>query len=139
MHIAHGQRKALDLLFKNLLIRSTILITICSISFLGVMQYVTYLNLSIVHRIAPLGVLVLLAITTIVNSLIFGMATYMRAHREEPMLAQSIVVGFLTALAVYLGSRHGVFVMMFLYMAITIIISLPWTTILFIQYRKRVV
>jgi hypothetical protein len=137
MLIAHGQRKELDLLFKQLIIRSTMLIALCCMGFLVVLQYLSYINLSIVHRIAPLEVLSLMAITTIVNSLIFGMATYMRAHREEPMLAQSIVVGLLTATAVYLGSNYGVFVMMFLYMAITIIIALPWTVLLFIRYRRR--
>ena len=137
IHIAHGQRKALDALFKRLLIRSTILVTMSSISFLAIIYYLTYINLSIVLRIAPLGVLALLAITTIFNSLIFGMAIYMRAHREEPMLAQSIVVGLLTVCAVYLGSRYGVFTMMFLYMVITIAISLPWTAALFFQYQKR--
>lgn len=136
-YIAHGQRKALDLLFKQLLIRSTMLIAICCIGFLVILQYLTYINLSIVHRIAPIEVLILLAITTIVNSLIFGMATYMRAHREEPMLAQSIAVGLLTASAVYLGSKYGVFAMMFLYMTVTVIISLPWTILLFIRYCRR--
>jgi len=135
--IAHGQRKALDLLFNQLLVRSTILITICCIGFLVVLQYLTYIDLSIVHRIAPLEVLVILAITTIVNSLIFGMASYMRAHREEPMLAPSMIVGLLTALAVYFGSKYGVLMMMFMYMLIVIFVSLPWTVFLFLTYYKN--
>ncbi len=134
LHIAKGDKKNLDLLFKHLLIRSTIMIFICAISFLGIVQYLTYLNLEIVRRLVPLDVLVLLAIATIVNSLIFGMATYMRAHREEPMLLQSIMVGILTALAVYFGSRYGIFTMIFLYMLICVFISLPWTLWLYKKY-----
>jgi len=96
-------------------------------------------GVSEVRRISSPIVLAVLAIITTANSIVFCLATYMRAYREEPMLKQSLAVGFLVATAVYIGSKYGVLPMMILYMLICIFVSLPWAAWLYFGYLKRAV
>ncbi len=78
-----------------------------------------------------------LAAVTVANTFVAAAATYMRAHKEEPMLPVSIATGVLTLAAAWFGSRHGVLPMMALYAAVTLLIALPWTARLFGRYRGR--
>ncbi|NMM13776.1 MAG: hypothetical protein HHJ17_09620 [Rhodoferax sp.] len=137
MHIARGERRELNSLFKALFIRSTVAIALTSTGFVFVAWYLTQIGLPLMLRIASPNVLAVLAIVTTVNSMVFAMAIYMRAHREEPMLTQSIVVGVMIASVVYMGSIYGILTMMLLYMAICVFVSLPWTIWLFYRYLKR--
>lgn len=136
MHIARGERRELNNLFKALFLRSTVVIALMSTGVALVVWYLNQIGLPLMMRIASPSVLVVLAIATTVNSIIFSMAIYMRAHREEPMLTQSIVVGLMIACMVYLSSKISVFNMMFSYMLIAIFISLPWTIWMFAKYLK---
>lgn len=137
MHIARGERRELNSLFKALFIRSTVAIALTSTGFVLVAWYLSQIGLPLMLRIASPSVLAVLAIVTSVNSMVFAMAIYMRAHREEPMLIQSIVVGVMIAAAVYMGSIYGVLTMILLYMAVCVLMGLPWTIWLFIKYFKR--
>ena len=137
MHIARGERRELNSLFKALFIRSTAAIALISTGFVLVAWYSSHIGLLQMLRIASPSILAVLAIVTTVNSMVFAMAIYMRAHLEEPMLTQSIVVGVVIAAAVYIGSIYGVRTMMLLYMAVCVFISLPWTIWLFMRYHSR--
>lgn len=138
MHIARGERSELNALFKALFLRSTVVIALMSVGFVLAAWYLKQLGLPLIMRIASPDVLAVLAIVTIVNSMVFSMAIYMRAHREEPMLIPSVVVGLLIACIAYLLLKTSIFTMMFFYMLITIFVSLPWTVWLFGGYRKRI-
>jgi hypothetical protein len=81
--------------------------------------------------------LVCLAVVTLTNVFVYGAATYMRSHREEPMLPVSVVGAVVTLIAAQFGSRHDVFTAVFLYALVHVAISLPWTTKLFLSYRRR--
>jgi hypothetical protein len=96
-----------------------------------------HLGLTLMTRISSPNVIASIGGVTLVNSMVFSMAIYMRAHREEPMLSQSIAVGLLTAISVYFGSSFGVLNMMLWYLAVCSFVSLPWTIILFFRYWKR--
>lgn len=137
MHIARGERRELNNLFKALFLRSTVVIVLTSVGVVLVAWYLKQTGLPLMMRIASPGVLAVLAIATSVNSMVFSMAIYMRAHREEPMLTQSVVVGLMIAAMVYWSSRISIFSMMFYYMLIVIFISLPWTILLFSRYFKK--
>jgi hypothetical protein len=137
MLIARGERRELNSLFKALFIRSTVVIALTSTCVVLVVWYLNQVGLPLMMRIASPSVLTVLAIVTVVNSMVFAMAIYMRAHREEPMLTQSIVGGLLVACAVYIGSIYGVLIMMVLYMIVSVFISLPWTIFLFMRYHRK--
>lgn len=135
-HIARGERRELNILFKALLLRSTLVIALTSAGVVLSSWYLNQIGVPQMMRIASPSVLAVLAVTTTVNSIVFSMAIYMRAHREEPMLTQSIVVGLMIASGVYIGSIYGILTMMLLYMLISLFISLPWTTWLFFSYWR---
>jgi hypothetical protein len=137
MHIARGERSELNSLFKGLFIRSTAAIALISSGFVLVAWYLSQIGLPLMMRIASPSVLAVLAIVTTINSMVFAMAVYMRAHREEPMLTQSIVGGLLVACAVYMGSIYGVLTMMLLNMVVCVVVSLPWTIWLFMRYYRK--
>jgi membrane protein CcdC involved in cytochrome C biogenesis len=138
MHIARGQRAELNAQFRSLFVRSTVFIALACAGVVLAALYGKHIGLPLMERIAAPAVLAVLAVTTTVNAMVYSMAIYMRAHREEPMLLQSIVVGLLIAVSVYIGSVFGVLVMMALYMVISVCVSLPWTIRLFLSYRQRV-
>lgn len=137
MHIARGERGELNSLFKALFFRSTVTIAFTATGFVLIAWYLNLIGLPLMRRIASPNILAVLAIVTIVNSMVFSMAIYMRAHREEPMLTQSIVVGVMIAAAVCMGSIYGVLTMMLLYTAVNVFISLPWTLWLFMRYHIK--
>ena len=136
-HIARGERVKLNQLFFQTVIRSTGFVLLSSISLVILMLILDHLGVELTKRISPAPVLICLAVTTVANSCIFSAAGYMRAHREEPMLAVSICVASLTLIAVYFGSYHSVFLAVFLCALITVCIALPWTFYLFITYFRR--
>ena len=136
-HIARGERRELNILFTVLFLRSTIFIALMSASVALVAWYLNQLGVPQMIRIASPSVLAILAVVTVVNSMVYAMAVYMRAHREEPMLTQSVVFGLLMILVVYFGSKISIFIMMFTYMMAMIFVSLPWTIFLYKKYFKR--
>jgi hypothetical protein len=99
----------------------------------GAMQF----DLTIIQRVSNLPVLICIAAVTTTNCVIFSAAIFMRAHREEPMLAVSIISGLLTALVTWHGSKYGTFEMMLGYSAVTILVALPWTMRLLNSYLVR--
>ena len=137
MHIARGERRELNNLFKALVLRSTVITALMSAGVVGVAWYLDTLGLQVMMRIASPSVLAVLALITVTNSIVFAGAVYMRAHREEPMLSVSIVVGLLTAGAVYFGSSISVLRMALYYAGISFFVSLPWTIWLFLSYFNR--
>lgn len=137
-YIARGQRSKLDREFRRLFFSSTVFIALSCIGVVLAALYGQHVASPLMARIAPPAVLGILAVTTITNAIVYSLAIYMRAHREEPMLAPSIVVGLLTTVAVYLGSYTGVMVMMSLCMGVALCVSLPWTVRLFLNYQKRI-
>jgi hypothetical protein len=99
----------------------------------GAMQF----DFTIIQRVSSLPVLICIAAVTAANCVIFSAAIYMRAHREEPMLAVSITSGLLTAVVAWHGSKYGAFEMMLGYAAVTILVALPWTMRLLHGYLVR--
>ena len=137
MLIARKERHQLNRLFRAVFIRSTTAIALIAISFTCMAWYLTTHHVQWILRLAPPPVLAVLTIVTIINSMIFAMVIYMRAHREEPMLTQSIVIGLMIALMIYFCGTTSVLMMMSGYMMITLFIGLPWTVWLFLKYKTR--
>jgi hypothetical protein len=102
-----------------------------------VVKLISVLGVPLIQRLASVDVLACLAIVTAANSVIFSLAVYMRAHKEEPMLLVSVISALLTVLSVYLGAQFSVRAMMFGYAAVTLVVVLPWTLRLFLNYFRR--
>ena len=59
------------------------------------------------------------------------------AHKEEPMMYLSIVCGLLTVVSIYFAAKESSLLVMQLYTLIILIVSLPWTIKLFLNYYRR--
>lgn len=126
--LAQLKAVALPSLFFTAALSSLVLLAVW-----GAIQF----DLKLIQRVSSLPVLICIAAVTITNCFIFSAAVYMRAHREEPMLAVSIISGLSTAVVVWYGSKFGVFQMMLGYSAVTILVALPWTIRLLQGYIAR--
>lgn len=138
-HVSRNERASLNALFNSVVKRSMVFTLISSLIIIVMMLISTSLSIVAIHRFASLSVVICLAVITMVNCFIFSAAAYMRAHKEEPMMLVSLVWGLATLAAAVVGSRYSVFSMMALYAFINVFVALPWTSIIFIRYYRRVV
>ena len=137
MHISRGESAALDRLFRSVALRSTLFTAALAFAVVGVDWIATRHGVAAASRVAPTPVLFWLAWATVVNVVVYCAATYMRAHREEPMVPVSVLAGLLTVIAVCETASSDLATMMMLYAAISTFVALPWTALLFRGYAKR--
>lgn len=135
--IARRDSVSLLILFKSVAIRSVV--TTAAITFIVLISawLATIHGLSLMYRVASLPVLMCLALVSVANSGIFAVASFVRAHKEEPLLAMSITSGLMTALTVWLCAPLGAITVMASYLAITILVALPWTLYVLKSYISR--
>ena len=71
-HIALGEHRVLNQLFKRVLLSSMGFVLLASLAAIGGAAILQYMGFAIVKRVASLPVLVCLALTTVANSFIFA-------------------------------------------------------------------
>lgn len=130
--IAKKDYQNLDRVFNKTLKQSSLICGAClSIYFLTIFG-LKFMEIPIGNRFLPLLPLVLLCIATFVNQFISSLATYLRCHKQEPFLIQSIVVGSLTAFSTFVFGRYfGLNGIVIGYCSIIVFISLIWSLIIF--------
>ena len=99
--IAHGDIAALDKLFFRTLWQSTILLTAGAIAFLAALLIGSRLAPKLAMRLLPPWAFALLLLTTILNHILFSEALYLRAHKREPFLLNSIIIAILVGGATF--------------------------------------
>lgn len=137
MHISRNESAALENTFRLMTIRSVSFTGILCLMVVIFVSLATIFNWTQIQRIVDIYTLIAIAIATTVNVLIYAFASYMRAHREEPMLPISLVASFCTILGVMFTAKMSIVWMMIIYASISGLIALPWTLVLFNQYRER--
>ena len=89
-------------------------------------------------RVLPPGPLALLLVTTGLHQIIFCQATYLRAHKEEPLLPLSMVSAATVAGLTYLFGRfYGAPGMTLAYFLYTLLVWLGVATLIFNRCRRR--
>jgi len=114
-------------------------ITAAGLIFFFILVYVLRLNgIQIGSRfLSPLP-LAVMCVSYLINNAVFGLATYLRCHKKEPLLIQSIVFAILTALSTLtLGKAYGVLGITLGYLTLVILVCAPWVTGIFITKRKQ--
>jgi hypothetical protein len=137
MHIARGERRELDTVFFSVFKRSLVFTTAAAAGVVLCASLLSWAGVRQMSRIASPGVLCCLALVCVANCVIFSLAAYMRAHREEPMHGVSVTGAIATVLVAYFGSRFGVLPMSVAYLIVTAGLMLPWTIALFRRYQRR--
>lgn len=136
-HIARGQREALNKLFDHQARRSIFATALCTFGFLAVLAIAGYVQPQILDRLPTFNALLLLALTTVANSVVFAMAAYIRAHKEEPLLAQSVVCAILIGAGVYVMARFSLTATIAAYATVSIVVAPPWCYRIYRKFRQR--
>lgn len=102
---------------------------------------VSYFHFELANRFLPIHYLFLLSIVTLINQFIFSWATYLRCHKKEPFLINSIVCGIFCATStLILGHYFGVKGIVLGYFSISLFIGFPWGYLIYnskkLEYRN---
>ena len=134
--IARKEYTQLDSLFNKSLFQSTMINLFATSMFFVVIFLLRYFDIkfngkNFADRFLPLTAMLFMIITIVLNHVIAAWATYLRSHKQEPMMIQSVVIGFLCCVStIVLGKKFGLYGMTLGYMVITIF-SFIWTYIIF--------
>lgn len=140
--IAKKEYKQLDTLFNKTLIQSTLLNLLGLLMLFILVFSLRYFDLKIGNknfgnRFLPYTPMLFMMIPIFINHIVAALATYLRCHKKEPMLAQSVVSGVLCCLStIFLGYQFGIIGMTLGYMTITIL-GCIWTLYIFINKRRE--
>lgn len=140
--IAKKDYVQLDGLFNRTLIQSTALNVFALIVFFLLIFILRHFDIKIGgknfgDRFLPFMPMLFMMIPVLLNHVISAWATYLRCHKKEPMMVQSVVIGILCSLStLLLGNYFGVMGMTLGYMILTII-GFIWTYIIFKTKKKE--
>lgn len=103
---------------------------------LGVV-YLNHAGMHIAHRLLSPMFLGLVLVATNINIAVFAEALYLRAHKQEKFLLNSVLTAIFTASSAYiLGKLYGAQGMVIGYLAVAALVSLSMGTFTFIKYRR---
>lgn len=139
--IAKKQYQNLDELFNKTLRQSTIVNIILLVLFFTFIFIIRHYNLKFNNkylgdRFLPYLPLLLMMITVAFNHVISSWATYMRCHKKEPMLLQSIVIGVLCGFSTILMGKYVGIIGITSGYVFLVFISLIWTYFIFRSKKK---
>jgi O-antigen/teichoic acid export membrane protein len=125
--------KTFNSTLKNLLFVCVVLLTL----FLLFISLLKYFQFNLVNRFLPFPYLIILSVITLINQLIFSWATYLRCHKKEPLLINSIVGGITCAMStIILGNYFGLKGILLGYLTLTVFSGLPWAYFIYNKYKK---
>lgn len=140
--IANKKYKDLDFLFNKTLRQSTYLNIVALLIFFFGIFLLRYFDLKLGNknlgdRFLNYLPMIAMMIPIILNHIVSAWATYLRCHKKEPLLYQSVVIGLLCSIStIFLGNYFGVTGMTFGYMFVSII-GFFWTYFIFKSKQKQ--
>jgi hypothetical protein len=137
-HIARGERTELNALFDHQARRCIAVTSALAATFVIAAWLLGGLFPTMLQRLPPMLSLCLLAVATSVNSAVFAMAAYMRAHKAEPLMPLTLVISILIGIGVFAMSHVSLNATVAAYAAPNLLVSLPWCTRIYLRYRQRV-
>jgi hypothetical protein len=136
--IAKKQFKDLDILFDRTLLQSSLVNLFGLIGVLLLIAFIRYFGITIGGKMLgdsflSFFPLIMMIFPVFLNHLISAFATYIRCHKIEPMLVQSITIGILSSASmIILGKYFGLDGIALGYMILSVV-SLIWT---FLTYKS---
>lgn len=140
--IAQKDYKELDNLFNKTLLQSTVLNAFGLFVFFSLIFIIRYFDIKIggknfANRFLSFFPLFFMMIPILLNHIVGSWALYLRCHKKEPMLVQSVVMGGLCCTStIGLGHYFGVIGITGGYLFLTIL-GFIWTYFIFINKKKE--
>jgi len=135
--ISRGDRAALKTQFVRATISATAASAVVGVAVVAVLDLARYSGFFLVGRIPSGFAVSVLAGVAVLGTTIYALAAYMRAHKEEPLMLSSLVIGSMTFAGALLGGRIGTDAVIVAYACVTLFLNLPWTVIIFRTYYRR--
>jgi len=136
--IANHDYESLDRLFFRSALQATIVAIAGGVLLFGAVVILNVFQISLSQRMVTPLPFALLIIIAVINVVVFAQAAYLRAHKAEPFLINSIVLGALIALSTYfLGRAYGAMGMTVGYFSLGGLLGLGWGTWIFINKRRE--
>ena len=135
--IAQRRYAELDALFGRTLRVALLLAGSAGVCLWGIVILLEQLGVAWRFRVLGSFEVALLALVAVVNALIFSLAIYLRAHKQEPLVANSVAGAVLTPIVLYVGAvSYGITGMVVGYCLLTCTAGLAWGSVIFIKKRR---
>lgn len=136
--IATGKIEELDRIAMHGFLQSFCFLLVGIVCVGSVFLYLSEIKSPFATRILPLPLLFILAFVSLGNHIVSAQAAYLRAHKEEPFMVLSIMIGLSTAsLALLWVPKNGAAGAVYAYAISTLAIGLVGGTIIFLRKRKQ--
>lgn len=131
--VANREIARLNKLFKNTLvlcIATHLVVSACFIIFK--LFFVDYLKLMFDGRLLDNFYIYILLLNSLTNIVIFGVASFCRAEKNEPFLLNSIVIGLINCVFSFFIMKHYSLNVFILFMfGCNVLVSLPWAYLIY--------
>lgn len=135
--IARKEYVKLDQAFFRALTQSLFVCVSGAAAVWGVVTYLYAVHTRFAHRVLSPLPFAMLLLAMILNHIVISEAIYMRAHKQEKFLVNSIMGAVLMLISSYaLGKHFGALGMVVGYLIISIIVGLVVGTFIFLKYRR---
>lgn len=135
--ISRGDYTALKRQFTRAATSATAISALAALAVGTVLIGAHHAEVTLADRIPSTLAVATLAGISVLGTVIYVMAAYMRAHKEEPLVVSSLVIGGMTFIGAVLGGRIGTDEVVLAYAAVTLFLNLPWTVVIFRTYYRR--
>ena len=99
--------------------------------------YLNWAHIPLAHRVLDPVSLGLLLVTAPLNVIMFAEATYLRAHKQEKFLLNSVLGAILVGSSTYfLGRSYGAIGVVTGSLLVGVLMGLPLGTYTFLKYRR---
>lgn len=134
---------SLDKIFnKTVLQESTICLVLLLVYIFGV-EFLRYIQLCfgghlIGDRFLSLIPMILMCVPVYTNQFVFSVATYLRCHKQEPFLFNSLTLGICTMLStLVLGNKYGLYGICIGYCVLSVCLAFPWGMWIFFTKKRE--
>lgn len=138
MLIARKEYQSLDrLLYKIMIVFNAVMLLGAASVWTFIFALFVLRNPFSTRLLPPLETGVLLVAVFVANAL-GPTSVYLRAHKKEPYVALSIVLGILTALLTWLlGAGFAAMGVALAYLVVQGLVAMPWSLWIFYRYRRK--
>jgi hypothetical protein len=135
--VARRKYSELDRLFFRTLRQSVSVFLTGTLIIFCCLLYLNFRHMRFADRLLSPACVLGLLLSTAVNVVVFGEALYLRAHKQEKFLLNSVIGAMLVTPSTYfLGRYFGAPGMIVGNLAIALFIGLPYGTWVFLKYRR---
>ncbi len=135
--IARREFTRLDAVFFQSLRQATLVCTAGAVVLWCGVLCLNWAHIRFAYRLLDPVSIALLLLTVLVNVVVFGEATYLRAHKQEKLLLNSVLGAVLIALSTwFLGMHFGARGVVAGSLLVGLLVGLPLATYVFVKYRR---